>query len=143
MATTATTADQIQAEMRQVRTELRADVREIVEGARVMADWRHYVRQYPWLTVGVAAAVGYFLVPARPVVIKPSSKDLIELAKAHKLFVDASPRPQQRPGMLGSLAGMAMSAVMQSAMAVASHHLDQFLKGLGERPPPPRPGERQ
>jgi len=141
MATTATTSDQIQAEMRQVRTELRADVREIVAGARVMTDWRHYVRQYPWLAIGASAALGYFLVPTKPVVIKPSSHDLIELAKAHKLFVDPSPKPQQQQGLMGSLTGMVMGAVLQTAMAVASHQLDQFLKGLAERPPRPRPGE--
>src|SRR5262245_35990311 len=120
MATAATSDDPIQAEMRQVRTELRADVQEIVAGARVMTDWRHYVRQYPWLAVGAAAALGYFLVPPRPVVIKPSSHDLIELAKAHKLFVDTAPKPQPKQGVMASLTGMVMGAVLQSAVAVAS-----------------------
>ena len=107
MATTVSEAEQIQEEMRHVRTELRDDVQEIVAGARVIADWRHYIREYPWIAVGAAAAVGFFVVPSRPVVIKPSTKDLIELAKAHKLFVDPTPQPQKKPGFLGSIAGFA------------------------------------
>jgi hypothetical protein len=76
--------------------------------------------------------------------VKPSQQDLIELAKEHKLFVDTKPQPVKTPGMLASLAGMAAGAIAQGAMALASHHLDQFLKGLTERPPPAqRPGEAQ
>jgi hypothetical protein len=143
MPTKVADADQIQEEMRHVRSDLRSDVQEIVAGAREMTDWRHYVAAYPWVCIGAAAAVGYFLVPSRPVVIKPSSQDLLELAKAHKLFVDPSPKPVQKQGLLGSLTGMAMSGILQAAMAVGSHQLDQFFKGLSERPPPPRPGERE
>ncbi len=142
MSAAVSEAEQIRQEMRQVRSELRSDVDEIVAGARVLADWKHYVRRYPWICVGAAAAAGFFVVPWRPVVIKPSQQDLIELAKQHKLFVDAKPQPARQPGLLGSLAGMALGTVAQGAMALASHHLDQFLKGLTERPPADqRPGE--
>jgi hypothetical protein len=141
MATKVADAERIQQEMQHVRSELRTEVQEIVAGAREMTDWRHYVATYPWLCIGAAAAVGYFLVPSRPVVIKPSTKDLLDLAKAHKLFVDPNPKPVQKQGILGSLTGMAMSAVLQTAMAVGSHQLDQFFKGLSERPRQPQPEE--
>jgi hypothetical protein len=142
MATAVNEAEKLREEMRQVRTELKADVEEIVAGARVLTDWKHYVRQYPWICVGAAAAAGFFIVPSKPVVVKPSQKDLIELAKEHKLFVDTKPQPMKKPGLVGSLAGMAAGAIAQGAMALASHHLDQFLKGLTERPPPDqRPGQ--
>jgi hypothetical protein len=38
-------------------------VQEIVEGARVMGMWRHYVRTYPWICLGAALAGGYLIVP--------------------------------------------------------------------------------
>ena len=142
MAAVVNEAERIREEMRQVRTELKADVEEIVAGARVLSDWKHYVRQYPWICVGAAAAAGFFIVPTKAVVVKPSQRDLIELAKEHKLFVDTKPQPVKQTGLLGSLFGMAAGAISQGAIALASHHLDQFLKGLGERPPPAqRPGE--
>ena len=42
-------AEEIQRQMRSVRSELRDDVQDIVESARVMTDWQYYVRSYPQL----------------------------------------------------------------------------------------------
>jgi len=51
--------------MKEVRRDLDEDVQEIVEGARDMGQWRSYVRNYPWVCVGVALAAGYLIVPRR------------------------------------------------------------------------------
>jgi hypothetical protein len=51
--------------MAKIRSELHQDMRGVVGGAAAVADWRTYVRERPWLAVGVAFAAGYMLVPRR------------------------------------------------------------------------------
>jgi hypothetical protein len=59
-------ADEIREQMRRVRATLKTDVCELVEAAREKTDWRHYVRNYPWLCLGAAAAVGFSVIKSRP-----------------------------------------------------------------------------
>jgi hypothetical protein len=134
MSTSSNQAETIQQQMRQVRRELREGVEEIVENARVMTDWTHYVRTYPWVAVGAAAAVGYLLVPSRTPVIQPDVASLLELAKQDKLVVKVDQNEPSKPGMLGMVAGMVTSTVLQGGMAILNQHLHQFIDNLA-RPP--------
>ena len=129
------TAGEIQEEMGHVRSEIRDDVRGIFAGARAMTDWRHYLRQYPWVALGVAAAVGFWIVPARTVVFDNSLIDLADAAREHKDLVDPSPPPQESEGALASTASVAMSSLLQSAVAIGMHQLGQFLNGRTNRQP--------
>jgi hypothetical protein len=123
-------ADEIERQMRALRSELREDVHEIVENARVMTDWQYYVRTYPWLCLGAAAALGYVLVPSRVQVVKPDAATLAELVRQHQVNVKAEVKPQPSPGMLGRLVNMAAGMALQGAMVVASQQFNQFLQGL-------------
>src|SRR5262245_6588766 len=114
MAVAVTEAEEIQAQMRQVRSELHEDVQEIVAGARTLADWRHYVRSSPWLCIGAAAALGHLVVPSRTVVVRPTAADLLELAKDQKIGINVNP---PRPTLLGTLTGMLASMVVQGGLA--------------------------
>jgi hypothetical protein len=137
------TADDLQRQMQQVRVEMREDVqvmvdnaREMTDMAREMTDWTWYVRRYPWVCLGAAAAVGYLVVPSRSQpAIKPDAKDLLELAKHQKIVVKMEEPKSARPGIVGTLARMAASSLLQGGMAVVSQQLDQFLK----QPREPRP----
>ena len=55
----------IQRRMAQIRHEMHQEVQGAVQGARTLTDWRSLVKSYPWLSLSVAAAVGYFVVPKR------------------------------------------------------------------------------
>lgn len=134
MSTSSTQAETIQQQMRQVRRELREGVEDIVENARVMTDWTHYVRTYPWVAVGAAAAVGYLLVPSRQPVIQPDVSSLLELAKQDKLVVNVEQNEPSKPGMLGMVAGMVTSTVLQGGMAILNQHLHQFIDNLAHPP---------
>ena len=57
--------NEIQRRMAQIRRDLHEDVREVVKGAQSLTDWRSQVRSHPWLALGAAAALGYFVVPKR------------------------------------------------------------------------------
>jgi hypothetical protein len=130
-------AEEIQRQMRDVRSELRDDVQEIVENARVMTDWQFYVRQYPWICLGAAAALGYFVVPQRVLVVKPDAQMLSDLVRQHQLAVKTEVRPQPSGGVLGRLVNVAASALLHGVVAIASQQMNQFLRGLAVAPPPP------
>ena len=132
-------AEEIQRQMRDVRSELRNDVQELVDNARVMTDWHYYVRSYPWLCLGAAAAVGYLLVPSRVQVFKPDAQMLADLVRQHQVAVKSEVKPQPSSGLLGGLVNMAAGAALQGAMAIASQQLNQFLRGLATPPSPPQP----
>jgi hypothetical protein len=134
MSTSTPNADDIARQMRDVRTELREDVQEIVENARVLTDWQYYVRSYPWLCLGAAAVVGYLLVPPRVQVIKPDPQLLAELVKQHQVQLKAEVQPQPGPTLMGRLVRMGAGMALQGAMAVASHGLNQFLQQLAAPP---------
>lgn len=129
----ASSAEQIQREMREVRADLRGNVQEIVQQAQGLTDWQEYVKAYPWLALGAAAVVGYLAVPSRPTIIQPDSKQLLELAKAQNLHLGIE-KPAARPGIVGSLAGMAGSLVLQAGMSALSSYLAQLQQSAS--PPP-------
>jgi hypothetical protein len=121
-------AEQIEEEMRQVRAELREDVREIVTSAQIMGEWQYYVGRYPWLCVGLAAAAGFFIVPARPILVHPDAKALLELAKANKLEIKMESPSAKRGGIVAGLMGMLTATAVQGATAAANHFLQDLLK---------------
>ena len=123
-------AEDIQRQMRDVRSELREDVQEIVENARIMADWQHYVRSYPWLCLGAAAALGFVLVPPRVQVVKPDSRMLADLVRQHQVAINAEVKSQPPPGIADRCANLASGLVFQAVVALANHQLHQFLQGL-------------
>ena len=140
MATpTPSEADELQRGMREVRAELREDVRDFVVNAREMTDWTTYVRAYPWLCVGAAAAAGYFLIPQRAQIIKPDAEGLMELARRNKLVVKMDEaNPKKKQGFLASLIGMAAGTVLQGGLALATKQLSQALDAYAQQPVRPR-----
>jgi hypothetical protein len=140
MATTTSEADDIQRAMREVRAELREDVKELVVNAREMADWTTYVRAYPWLCLGVVAAAGYFLIPQRAQIIRPDAEGLIELAKRNKLVVkmEGGGEQKQKQGFVAGLLGLAASTLLQGGLAVATKQLSQALDAYTQPPAPRR-----
>jgi hypothetical protein len=139
MASAVSPVDDLQQQMRQVRREMKADVQEIVENAQVLTDWRHYVRTYPWLCVGAAAGIGFFLVPSRRIVLQPDPAALAEVLREHPLTVQA---PTQKTSLLRMAAGMVMPMIVQGASAFLQGQLDQFLRaqhnGAQHQPAPQR-----
>jgi hypothetical protein len=129
-----TTAEAIQQQMRQVRAEMREDVQVMVENARDMSDWTWYVRTYPWVFVGAAAAVGFLVIPSRSSQMKPDTKDLLELAKREKIVVKVEDPKSAGPSLLGTLLRMAAGSLLQGGLAIVTQQIDQYLK----RPEAPR-----
>ena len=102
--------------MEEVRCDLDEDVQEIVEGARDMGAWRSYVKSYPWVCLGAAFAVGYFIVPRRRSG-QPDIETLAELAnQSHLLATSHIPTKSNARGMFLAFMG---NLVMRGVSAYA------------------------
>src|SRR5688500_16147570 len=116
--TGASEADDIQRQMRDIRAELRDDVKDLISSAHDMRDWTRYVRAYPWLCVGLAAAAGYVLVPTRPLIVHPDPDSLFKMAKEHKLVMkpEDGPVEKRKGGLVSKLLSVAMAAALNGGM---------------------------
>lgn len=93
----------LQWQMKNIRGSLSEHAEEAVEKARREFEWRHYVAKHPWMSLGTAAAVGFFLVPRRA---------CCKAAKAEAVTdtVDRVARSMQPSPVAGLAAGL-LSAV--------------------------------
>lgn len=131
-------AENIQRSMREVRADLREDVQELVVNARDMTDWTTYVRAYPWLCLGAAAAAGFLIIPSRSQIIKPDAEVLMELARRNKLVVQMDGEPKKKQSLVGGLLGLAASTLLQGGLAIATKQLSQALDAYAQQPNPRR-----
>ena len=53
----------VRVRMQQLRCEIDGDMEDMAASARTMVDWKHYVKTYPWVCLGAAAALGFLIVP--------------------------------------------------------------------------------
>jgi len=96
----------IRQRMEEVRCDLDEDVQEIVEGTRGMGEWRWYVRSYPWVCLGAALAVGYLIVPRRPLELHPDAQTSAELGNQSRLLATSQlPPTGNARGMLLAFVG--------------------------------------
>ena len=51
--------DAVQARMQGIRCEIDQDLEDVSASTRNMLDWKHYVKTYPWVCLGTAAALGF------------------------------------------------------------------------------------
>jgi hypothetical protein len=116
--------DEIRRQMALIRHNLHTDVQEVVAGAGEVANWRRYVRSYPWVAVGLAFAAGYLIVPRRR---RKVPADLARKADVHEILqeVREADRPEQKPGK--SLVGMAFGMLAPLAWRVAQNYAMSFL----------------
>lgn len=124
----------IRRRMEEVRCDLDQDVREIVEGARDLRDWRYYVKTYPSVCLGTALAVGYLIVPRR-VQIRPHAQTIAaEVAKQNQLLATPkSPVASSARGMLLSVVG---KLAVRSILSYVERRAGSLLQpqGVDSRP---------
>ena len=114
---TENSADQIQQRMRQLRNDLADEVAHFASSARTMTDWRYYVKAYPWVCLGVAAAAGYLIVPRRIEMVSPDAETLLQLAERNKLVVKSDPKPDVRGGLAGPVFNFIANAAVRGVIA--------------------------
>lgn len=113
------TADSIRREMDAIRTNLHVDMDRLVVNARHLTNWKHYVRSFPWASVGVAAALGYIAVPRKLEIRSPDREALEQLAKDNRLVVQHAPKGEERRGVLMSAANLLGNMLLRAGIAYA------------------------
>ncbi len=110
--------------MEEVRCDLDEGAREIAESAHDLVEWRHYVKNYPWICVGAACAIGYAIVPQRRVSFGKVNRTLADhsrlLTKSH-----ASSTSSVRSAVL-MFAG---NLLWRSALSYATRKANQYFAG--------------
>ena len=106
-------ADEIRRRMALIRTDLRSDVQTLLQNAKVKTDWRHYVKQYPWLSIGAAALLGIWLAPKAAAKKLAFDPELLNRLRALPL-----PPPAERgKSFFGLIAGTLVPLVTRFAVS--------------------------
>lgn len=116
----------IRRRMDEVRCDLDEDVQEIVEGARGMANWRYYVKAYPWACLGAAIFAGYLIAPRRHYAFIPAPISGALPDQGFAAAPSAQPPPSasnSRGVLLGALGNLAMRAVVSYVERLADKPL--------------------
>jgi hypothetical protein len=123
-----TTTNDICRQMNDVRCSLGDEVEGIVDSTRTLTDWRYYVRQYPWVCLAGATALGFMIVPTRVEVIRPSADMLEELARRNKLVVKASPDLRPKSGLTGAVFSVLANAAVRGALHFLERNAGRVLE---------------
>lgn len=129
------TGDQICQEMAQIRGGLGEEVEGIVVNARQLANWRYYVRTFPWASLGAAGAIGYMLVPRRLEIISPDADTLAKLAKDNRLVVEHKPTAEEKPSATAAVAGLLGNILLRAALAYAGQQAGKIFGEQAADPP--------
>jgi hypothetical protein len=139
------TAEQIQAQMRGIRRDLRANVKGMVANASQMFDWKSYVRSFPWASVAVAGVLGYLLVPRKMKVIAYDKETLENFLREKQLVV--APPPEKPVNtvwgtLLPVLGGVAVRAGVSYATKLGTQWLAQRIQSAVEASSVPQSPQR-
>jgi hypothetical protein len=122
-------AEQIQRSMQLIRRDLDHDFDQVKQSASQLTDWRYYVRNYPWTCVGLAAAIGYIVVPRKLQIQSPDTKTLEKLARKNKLVIESKSSEDDKPGAVKTavtfLSGLALRAVTAQLVQKLASGMDQ------------------
>lgn len=139
MSTVPNDADEIRRQMAAIRRAMHEDVKEVVATAEAAADWRRYLVTYPWASIGVAFAVGYFIVPKRHhrtadalaatqadlskvrEMVEATGKKVVETAKAQ------TDPPERRKGLIAAALGMLAPLALRTVQGYALKYLEQWI----------------
>ena len=106
--------DTMQARMKRIRGDIDQGLVDVSAGARSMVDWKHYVKTYPWVCMGTAAALGFLIVPKRSTAITADVPPPDELSKTAQRDADSAPSAVR--GVVDMLVATAVSfAVRETA----------------------------
>jgi hypothetical protein len=123
--------------MQQIRCEMDQDLEQMVATARSMVDWKHYVKTYPWVCLGTAAALGFLIVPKRSTVVHPDLATRTELARTGHLA--AEPAPAATRGLVDALLATVASIAVRKGIELLGQGAARLLAKAADPPlqPPP------
>ena len=130
-------AKSVRTRMQQLRCEIDGDVEDMAASARNVVDWKHYVKTYPWVCLGTAAALGFLIVPKRSTAMHPDLASLTELEKTGHLI--AKPAPTATRGLVDALLATVASIAVSKAMGFLGQSVTSLLGTAEDTSPHPPP----
>jgi hypothetical protein len=131
VATATDDIEEIRRRMAQIRRELHEDVKEVVEGAEEVTDWRRYVKLYPWAATGAAFATGYLIVPKRRRSVPRDVARQSDVAEVREELRQArEPEPEakkRRKSLIGAALGMLAPLALRAAKNYAMGYMEQWI----------------
>jgi len=107
----------LQSQMASIRQDIDQDVEGLVENARRMTDWTHYVRTAPWVSLAAAAAVGYLAVPEKLFVESPDAKTMAKLARDNRVVVESKPKSAAKSGVAATAFTFLAHSLMRAGVS--------------------------
>ena len=125
--------------MQQLRRKIGGEMEDMSASARTMIDWKHYVKTYPWVCLGAAAALGFLIVPKRSKAINAEPATPTELTKSGHLVVQ--PAPAAARGWVEGLLAIVVSIAVREVIAYLGQSAGRLL-GCGRHDPSESPPDR-
>jgi hypothetical protein len=125
--------------MEQIRCDLAGNVSHLSDDAKTLTDYRYYVRQYPWICLGAAAAAGFLLIPRKTKQVAPDPALLRELLKKNELVVQTKSEVNQKRGLIATGVSLLAAAAMKAAVGYAQQQALTRLSSFGHAQPHAEP----
>ncbi len=141
MATVPNDVDTIRRQMAEIRRELHEDVKGVAATAAAATDWHRYLTMYPWVTLGVAFGVGYYLVPKRHRTAEALATTQADLSKVRQMVESTGqkvtetlksqgqdePTKTREKGLIAAGLGMVAPLVLRAAQGYALKYLEHWI----------------
>jgi hypothetical protein len=121
----------VRARMQGIRCDIDQGLEDVSASARSMVDWKHYVKAYPWVCLGTAAALGFLIVPKRVRAINADLATPTEPAKTGHLVVNSAPAAAR--GLVDALVATVVSIAVREATAYFGQSAGRLL-GITRHP---------
>jgi hypothetical protein len=135
----ASRANGLRRRMQETRSQLHHDVGGLVRDARGIVDWRRNVKRYPWLAIGAAAALGYFIVPKRRKPTHLDAETLAELARTKRLFLRVEGETEKPAKVTDTVAATVLAIVGREAATWLRRQVTDFVNAEMRRRSEARP----
>lgn len=111
--------DTMQERMQEIRGDIDQGLEDVSASARSMVDWKHYVKTYPWLCMGAAAALGFLSVPKRSRTVPASAASPTKSPETDHRVADSAPSAVR--GVVDLLVATAVSLAVRETVAYVGH----------------------
>lgn len=127
------TPDEIIARMQSVRSRLGDDASSVRTSVKELTDWKLAVRRFPWAAAGLAAAVGFLVVPKRSVEHTVDPETLRKMANEHRVVVTPPSHETQQKGMGNAIVAMVAPALARAAIGYLGQRMTQSTSAAKHR----------
>ena len=115
--------DTVKARMQGIRCEIDQDLQDVSASARSMVDWKHYVKTYPWVCMGAAAALGFLIVPKRST---PTAPTCPPRAAGNDRSTGRHAAPTAARGVVDALVGAIAGIAVREAIAYLGENAEKL-----------------